>query len=145
MIKSLRRVILQRGISMNRTLSLVLAGVLVLGIFAGGCAPVGPTPSTEKVLARIDGVSIFADNCSPPQYFAKVLDLEGGCNQFDSYNVTRAENTTIVVTVFNLKTVGVICPDWQADIEHTIPLGTDFTPGVNYTVEANNVTATFVA
>jgi hypothetical protein len=101
MIKSLRRVILQRGISMNRTLSLVLAGVLVLGIFAGGCAPVGPTPSTEKVLARIDGVSIFADNCSPPQYFAKVLDLEGGCNQFDSYNVTRAENTTIVVTVFN--------------------------------------------
>jgi len=50
------------------------------------------------------------------------------------------------VRVFNLYSIGrepLLGP--YLVVEHTIPLGTDFVPGVNYTVEANNVTVTFVA
>jgi hypothetical protein len=101
-------------------------------------------------VAPIHGIDIWADNSSTPQYFLYVVSGESNsCVKFDSYNVTRAGNTTILVEVFNRRCC-TGCPDGQywdeyRYVEHTIPLGSDFVPGGNYTVEVNDVTETFVA
>src|SRR4030042_5712541 len=128
---------------MNRILSLILGAVLVL---LGAVLVVGILYDVsgwrvEKVLAPVHGIDIWADNSSPRQYFADVTSAVGGGGSFDSYSVTRAGDT-IQIRVFNLYTI----TRWERlgldmDVEHTIPLGTDFVLGGNYTVEVNNVTA----
>lgn len=117
----------------------VLAVLLILGIFVAGCGGYG------EYLAPIDGIDIWADNSSPPQYFLYVVSGEpSGCDHFDSYNVMRASNTTMIVEIFNLR-YGIACSAEYSLVENTIPLGSDFVPGVNYTVEVNDVTVIFVA
>ena len=125
---------------MNRILFVILAVLLILSIFATGCE------ITVKVLAPIHDIDIWADNSSPPQYFLYVVSREPTtCSKFYSYNVTRAGNTTIIVEIFNLRSIGVPCGEIYSYVEHTIPLGSDFIPDVNYTVEINDVTVNFVA
>ena len=96
-------------------------------------------------LAPIHDIEIWADNSSPSQYFVDVVSGEPSiCDHFNSYNVTRACNTTIIVDIFNLN-CGTGCPDEYSYVENTIPLGSDFVTGGNYTVVVNNMTKTFVA
>jgi len=96
-------------------------------------------------LAPIHDVEIWADNSSPTQYFVDVVSGEPSiCDHFNSYNVTRASNTTILIDVFNLR-CGTGCPAVYSYVENTIPLGSDFVSGGNYTVVVNNMTETFVA
>jgi hypothetical protein len=96
-------------------------------------------------LAPIHDVEIWANNSSPRQYFADVMSGEPSiCDHFNSYNVTRTSNTTIIADIFNLS-CGTGCPDEYSYVENTIPLGSDFVSGGNYTVVVNNVTETFVA
>jgi hypothetical protein len=95
--------------------------------------------------APIHDVEIWADNSSPSQYFVEVVSGEPSiCDHFDSYNVTRASNTTIIVDIFNQR-CGRGCPAVYRYVYNTIPLGNDFVPGGNYTVVVNDVTETFVA
>jgi hypothetical protein len=123
---------------MNRILFVILAVLLILSIFVAGCA-------SGKYLAPIDGIDIWADNSSPPQYFLYVLSGQpSSCDHFDSYNMTRAGNTTILIDIFNLR-YGTACAAEYSFAENTIPLGSDFVPGGNYTVEINDVTVNFVA
>jgi hypothetical protein len=132
---------------MNRILSLILGAVFVL---LGAVLVIGILADVsglriEKALAPVEGIDVWADNSSPRQYFADVVSGEGCGGRFDSYSVTQAGNS-IQMKVFNLYST----TKWPqlclyVRVEHTIPLGTDFVPGVNYTVEANNVTVTFVA
>ena len=125
---------------MNRILFVILAGLLVLSIFvSGGCGP------CVMRLAPIRDIDIWADESLPPQYFLHVVSGEpSSCDHFDSYSMTRAGNT-IRVEVFNLRSVGGPCAEVYTYVEHTIPLGSDFVPGVTYTVEVNDVTETFAA
>jgi len=96
-------------------------------------------------LAHIQDIEIWADNSSPTQYFVDVVSEEHSfCDHFDSYNVTRAGNTTIMVEVFNLM-CSTNCTLRYRNVEHTIPLGSDFVTGGNYTVAVNNMTEIFVA
>jgi hypothetical protein len=96
-------------------------------------------------LAPIWDIEIWADNSLPPQYFVDVMSEElSFCDHFDSYNVTRAGNTTIIVEIFNVM-CGTDCTPKYRNVAHTIPLGSDFVTGGNYTVVVNNVTETFVA
>ena len=119
---------------------MLLAVFLILSIFATGCV------ITVKVLAPIHDIDIWADNSSPPQYFLYVVSgAPTTCSKFDSYNVTRAGNTTIIVEIFNLRSIGEPCGEIYGYVEHTIPLGSDFVTGGNYTVEVNDVTVNFVA
>ena len=125
---------------MKRIVVILLGVLVILSIFANGCAG-GPCISYD---APIGGITIWADNSSPPQYF---LDVEYGfasCDGYSgSYEVTRVGNTTIEVNVFN-GTCDQNCPvDRYATLN--ISLGSDFVLGVNYTVEVNDVTVTFVA
>jgi hypothetical protein len=95
--------------------------------------------------APIHDIEIWADNSSPSQYFADVVSGEPSiCDHFNSYNVTRASNTTIIVDISNLN-CGTGCPVEYSYVENTIPLGSDFVSGGNYTVMVNDVTETFVA
>lgn len=125
---------------MKRILFVILAVILVLSIYVSGCGI-----STEMVLAPIEDVDVWADNSSPKQYFADVVSGEpDSCYEFHSYDVTRTGNTTRV-EIFNLHSIGVACAEIYSYVEHTIPLGSDFVIGVNYTVEVNDVKETFVA
>ena len=126
---------------MKKILFVIVAALLILSIFANGCGII-----KVKVLAPIEDVDIWADNSSPREYFVDVVSGEPTtCSKFDSYNVTRAGNTTIIVEIFNLRNIFGACGEELRFAEHTIPLGSDFVPGVNYTVEVNDVTETFVA
>lgn len=125
---------------MNRILFAIVAVALILSIFANGCGI-----RTVIELAPIRDIDIWADNCSLPQYFLYVVSAEtDGCQKFESYNVTRIDNT-IWVEIFNRKSIGTGCPDVYTESEHTIPLGSNFVLGANYTVEINGVTINLVA
>jgi hypothetical protein len=125
---------------MNRILFVILAGILIFSTLASGCG--GPC---VMEVAPIDGIDIWADNSSPPQYFLYAVSGEpNGCHKFDSYSVTRAGNTTIIVEILNRK-CGIACAAEYSFTENTIPLGSDFVLGGNYTVEINDVTVNFVA
>ena len=98
--------------------------------------------------ATVLDVQIWADGSLPQEYFVDVKTEEPStCDQFDSYNVTRTGNTTIIIDIFNRRCcTGCFDSDeYYLDPWHTIPLGSDFVTGVNYTVEVNDVTDTFVA
>jgi len=124
---------------MKRILFVILAAFLILSIFATGCK------GYRISLAPIHDVEIWADNSSTPQYFMDVVSGEpNSCFKFDSYSVTRAGNT-VRVEIINIEYLGGSCAEIYSYVDHTIPLGSDFAPGVNYTVEVNDVTETFVA
>jgi hypothetical protein len=136
---------------MKRTLPLILRAVvvllgvvLILAIVAGVSGL-----RTEKVLARVYGIEIRADNSSPRQYFADVASLGNAGNNTASHGMRHVGNT-IQIELFYLRWVntkvaghGMYAPPHE--VEDTIALGSDFVPGMNYSVEANNVTVTFVA
>lgn len=126
---------------MNRILFMLLAALLILSIFATGC--VGPVGPCHRYWAPIEDVAIWADESWQPEYFLYVVAGFSSGDDFSGYDVTSAGNTTLVVDVFN----GTCCLDCPLDTyaTHNISLGSDFVPGVNYTVEVNDVTVTFVA
>ena len=101
--------------------------------------------------APILHAEIWGDTSSPTEYFVDVMVKESCvCDKFDSYNVTRVGSETIIVDVFNR----MYCTgspdldperdDYWVDWDCVVPLGSDFVPGVSYTVEVNDVTETFV-
>jgi len=102
--------------------------------------------------APILHTQIWSDTSLPTEYFIDVIVKESYvCDKFDSYNVTRAGNKTIIVDVFN-RSYGTGSPDLDPEKDGywvgsdcIVPLGSDFVPGVNYTVVVNDVTETFVA
>ena len=124
---------------MKKILFVILAALLILSIFAIGCI------GYRHSLAPIHDVEIWADNSSPPKYFVDAVSGEpNSCVKFDSYYVKRAGKTTRV-WIINIEYVGGSCAEIYSYVNHTIPLGSDFVAGMNYTVEVNDVTETFVA
>jgi LysM repeat protein len=102
-------------------------------------------PQKVEVLAPIEHAEILVAESFPPQYFLWVQSgLPNGCAEFDRYEVNR-DADTIRVAVFNLEVKGVPCTEIYRTVEHTIPLGSDFEPGREYTVWVNDVSTAFVA
>lgn len=139
------------GSNMKRTLPLILRAVVVLLGVVLVLAIVANVSGlrTEEVLASVHGIDIWADNSSPRQYFADVASLGHAENNTASYKMSHVGNT-IQIELFYLRWVNIkverlglyIRPH---EVEDTIALGSDFVPGMNYAVEANNVTVTFIA
>lgn len=124
---------------MNRIVFVILAVLLILSMFASGCGI-----RTEIELAPIEDIDIWCNNSSPREYVAYITSIESdGCHKFDSYNMTRVDSA-VQVEIFNIVSIGGACHEAQTLVEHTIALGNDFVPGVNYTIEVNDVTVTFV-
>jgi hypothetical protein len=114
----------------------VIVGVVVAGIVA---SPYRIYP------AQIKEVNVYTAESLPPQYYLRVV--AGGpntCWRPWRYHVTRFGNT-IFVKVLTLHDRRVGCGQMVTWVEHTIPLGSCFIPGVTYTVVVNDVTETFVA
>ena len=72
----------------------------------------------------------------------------GSCSRFNGYEIQRREPYRIHVVVTHHEVVdpGVVCTADYPIVETTVPLGSDFEPGTEYTVTVNSdVTLTFVA
>ena len=87
----------------------------------------------------------------PVQYQLRVisgLPKGSSCSRFNGYEVRLADPTTIEVDVTHHEVAepNVICTADYPIVETSIPLGSDFEPGTEYTVTVNSeTTETFVA
>ncbi len=99
----------------------------------------------------IERVEVEILDSYPAQYALRVisgLPKGSSCSIFNGYEVTRPDSTTIEVTLTHhaVAEVMVICTADYPIVETSIPLGSDFEPGVQYTVVVNSeTTETFVA
>lgn len=126
---------------------LAAATVACAGGAEGGPTPPPDTPAMREVLAPIESVDIRIAESYPPQYFLHVVSgLRNSCVRFDRYELER-DGTTLRVTVINLEPTDpdILCAQVYRTVEHNIALGTDFEPGVEYTVVVNDVSRTFRA
>jgi hypothetical protein len=125
---------------MNKILFVIVAVVLLLSIFVSGCT------GYTFYLATIYDVDIWADNSSTPYYFVDVVIGEHtSCDSFDSYIVRRIGNTPVRLEIVNKHITNEPCAEYAKYVEHTFPIGSDFVPGGNYTIEINDVIVNFVA
>jgi hypothetical protein len=122
---------------MSRILFVIVAVLLILSIFANGCYTL--------YLATIYDIDVWADDSSTPKYFVDVVVVENpGCDSFGAYNVIRTGNTTVRLEILNKRYTNAPRAECLKYVEHTFPIGSDFVPGWNYTVEINDVTVNFV-
>ena len=137
---------------MKRTLPLILRAVVVLLGVVLVLAIVADVSGlrTVEVLADVHGIDIWADNSSPRQYFADVASLGHAGNNTASHRMSHVGNT-IQIEVFYLLRINMKAAGRHNlyislhEVEDTIALGSDFVPGMNYIVEADNVIVTFIA
>ena len=85
------------------------------------------------------------------EYRARVVSgmpKGSGCSQFNGYEIRRSESNTIAVTITHHEVADpfVMCTADFPIVETGFTLGSDFEPGVEYTVNVNADTSTsFVA
>ncbi len=125
---------------------LVLASAL---LFACGTATASPPADSPRVEVRapIVRISLRVAESYPPQYLADVTSaLPDGCAQFARFALRREANT-LFIDVFNSRPreQNVACTMIYGEKETAVPLGSDFTPGSSYTIDANGMRHTFVA
>ena len=146
-------------IRLSTTVS-VIAGLLMIATIAcdrvpSGSAPTqtgAPTPDAQpedpnlvREPAPIESVRIVV-NDSLAYSLLIVSGLPDSCAKFESYELNR-DGSRIEVTVTNLRSTGPFaCLAVYETHEGELPLGSDFTPGEEYTVVVNGqVTETFTA
>ncbi|HEU4430969.1 MAG TPA: hypothetical protein VFT98_19575 [Myxococcota bacterium] len=108
---------------------------------------VAPIAGRREVRATIVRASVRIAESFPPQYFADITSaLEDGCARF-SRTALRREGDTVSVDVFNTRPArdDVMCTMIYGEKETAVALGSDFTPGVTYTLDVNGTRETFVA
>lgn len=102
----------------------------------------------QLVPAPIESAEIIVAESFPPQYFAQIVSAQpNGCVEFDSFDLTR-DGATIRIDIWNsapVPTADIACTLVFRTTNHNVALGSDFEPGVEYTVQINDVTRTFVA
>ena len=100
------------------------------------------TFTTESPIESADVVILESD---PPQYQLNVVSgmpKGSGCSQFNGYEIRREEANRIdvVVTHHEVADPDVVCTADYPTVESFVPLGSDFDPGVEYTVIVNGDT-----
>lgn len=98
--------------------------------------------------APIEQVDVVVAESFPPQYFVQITSgLPDSCHTFDHLTTTRSA-TTITIHVWNRTpppASGLACALLYGTEEHNVALGSDFTPGITYTLQVNDVTTSFRA
>jgi ABC-type transport system substrate-binding protein len=106
------------------------------------------TGDTVEVRAPIVSVDVRVAESFPPQYFVEVVSaLPNGCHHFSRYEVSR-DGTTVHIDVWNTVPANlsvVACAMIYGEVTSNVALGSDFVSGVEYTLEVNDMTQTFVA
>ena len=143
----------------------VIAGLLMIATIACDSAPSGPAPTETppdqtgaptpdaqpedpnvvREPAPIESVRIVVKNSLEYSLLIE-SGLPDSCAKFESYELDR-DGSRIEVTVTNLSPTGPFsCLAVYEIHEGELPLGSDFTPGEEYTVVVNGqVTETFTA
>lgn len=107
-------------------------------------APEVPTTSQdrEQVPAPIENVRILATKSLPPQYTAVItVGLPNACYDLDGHEVTM-DGTTVRISVTNLAPAdpNAMCAEIYRTTDISVSLGSDFKPGIEYTVDVNGKT-----
>ena len=102
-------------------------------------------------LSPIEKIEVVALEGAPLQYELRVvsgLPKGSSCSRFNGYEIRRTEPDKIDVSVTHHEVADpfVVCTADYPTLETTIPLGSDFEPGQEYTVSVNSDTSqTFLA
>ena len=108
-------------------------------------------PDSFIALSPILRVAVVTLKGAPLQYELRVvsaLPLGSRCSKFNGYEVRRADPTRIEVDVTHhaVADPAIRCTKDYPLVETSIPLGSDFEPGLEYTVSVNSdKTQTFLA
>ena len=100
-----------------------------------------PAPDTIVVPAPFEHAMVNVSESDPPHYFLDLVSvLPNTCQTFDGIEVERS-GTEITVSITNRAPGGdrSDCEWVSRFMTHSVALGTDFTPGVTYTVRVNGV------
>ena len=100
-------------------------------------------PDSFIALSPIEKVEIVALEKAPLQYELRVvsgLPKGSGCSRFNGYEVRRSEPEKIDVSLTHHEVADpfVTCTADYPTLETSIPLGSDFEPGKEYTVRVNS-------
>ena len=99
----------------------------------------------------IESVEVVTLESTPPQYQLRVVSgmpKGSSCSQFNGYEIRRRESnrTDVAITHHQVADPFVVCTADYPVVETIVPLGSDFEPGVEYTVSVNSeTTRSFVA
>ena len=112
-----------------------------------------PASLRHTVIAEspVDSAEVVISESTPPEYGLRIvsgLPKGSSCSWFNGYEIRRGETDRIdvVVTHHEVADQMVICTADYPAVETFVPLGTDFEPGVEYTVSVNSETVkSFVA
>ena len=113
-----------------------------------------PRPELEDtalVESPIEDVEIMVLERDPREYQLRIVSaMQHGssCSQFNGYEIRRGESNSIdvIVTHHHVVAKDVICTADYPIVETIVPLGSEFEPGMEYTVSVNGDTTTsFVA
>ena len=113
--------------------------------------PAPDFPDSFVESSPIERVEVVALESSPTQYELRVvsgLPMGSACSIFNGYEIRRADPAIIEVDVTHHEVADpeVICTADYPIVETSIPLGSDFEPGMEYSITVNSdTTETFVA
>ena len=115
----------------------------------GGSIPIDPGigDGTWLIEAPILEADVLIRESFPPQYAVVVVsELPNGCHQFEGVSMERS-GTEIAITVSNRVPAdpNPVCTMIYGTHEEVVELGTNFEPGVEYTVTVNDRTLSFTA
>ena len=102
-------------------------------------------------LSPIENLEVIALDISPLQFELRVVSgmpMGSSCSRFNGYEIRRSKPERIDVSVTHHEVADplVICTADYPTVETSIPLGSDFEPGKEYTVSVNSdATETFLA
>ncbi|MCY3919745.1 MAG: YbaY family lipoprotein [Chloroflexi bacterium] len=107
--------------------------------------PASDLPHTFIAESPIESAEVVAVGSAPASYDLRVvsgLPAGGSCSQFNGYEVRRDldEAIEVVITHHEVADPDVVCTADYPIIETTVPLGSDFEPGIEYTVVVNGET-----
>ena len=109
--------------------------------------PAPDLPYTFLVESPIESAEVLILESDPIQYQLRVVSgmpRGSGCSQFNGYEIRKEEANRIdvVVTHHQVSDPDVVCTADYPIVETNVPLGSDFEPGVEYTVTVNGDTVT---
>ena len=108
--------------------------------------PVPKLGFTAIAESPIDLAEIETLESAPPQYQLRVVSRMpkgGSCSQFNGYEIRRRESNRIEVAITHHEVTDpqTACTRDLPVVETVVPLGSEFEPGVEYTVSVNSQTA----
>ncbi len=108
-------------------------------------------PHSALAESPIESAEIVVLERDPKEYQLRIVSaMQHGssCSQFNGYEIRRSESNSIdiIVTHHYVAAKNVICTTDYPIVETIVPLGSEFEPGMEYTVSVNGDTTTsFVA